>query len=137
MSVQVGYQTLVGHSGVIEIAAAQIDATIETLDVEVSWTETELHNGVGTLTGIDARNVKLAVTLTFRPNDALTTPTLQEAPAPGTEVTLSGFNAPGTQVGESDVNGVFFYEKGYSARFAAGQVLDVTLPLKQTAALPT
>lgn len=137
MSVQIGYQTLIGHAGVITIAASAIDATIESMEAEVSWTETEIKNGAGTTTGFDGRDQRLTVNLTFRPTDASTTPTLKEAPAPGTEVTLSGFLCPGTQVGEADVNGVFSYLSGWSTKWAGGQIIECSCNLLQTSAIPT
>lgn len=137
MATDVGYQTLIGHSGTLTFGSTAQDCTILSMDSTHSWKETEIRSGAGITTGFDGRDNRLSVRLTAQPTKATAITAMAECPAPFSSVTLAGFNAPGSTKGQSDVNGIFMYVGGFSVKQAAGQVVEFSMNLLQTTNLPT
>lgn len=136
MATDVGYQSLIGHAGTLTFGATAQDCTILSMDSTHSWKETEYKSAAGVVDGFDARDERLTVRLTAQPTKATAITAMAECPAPLSEVTLAGFNAPGSTAGQSDVNGKFIYVGGFSTKLAAGQVVEFSMNLLQTGTIP-
>lgn len=138
MSTQVGTQTVIGHGGTVTpLGGSAIECIIASFEPTHEWDTTEIMDGGGELTGLDARNERLVGRLTCQPYKSAGAPTLYTTPAPYTTIVLAGFaENDGTTAGRSAINGRYYYKGNFSYKEALGAVVEFSMDLWQGESIP-
>ena len=137
MATTAGTIMIVGHAGTVSVGGTPVACVVASFEPSHEWDEHEHKTALGITGGFTGYNERIRGRLTFRPYHA-SVPAVPATPAPYAAVAIAGFSltAGGTAAGRSYINGNYIYKGNWSPKYAAGEVVEVSLDVWQGESFP-